>query len=1098
MIGQARGGRLRRQACMALWRVFLTWLAFGTSGAFATSALSSHPLEDDLLVVGHAAAGFRDGQTAVVRCQVSYPTDRRLLSLAWAPVLPGGWSLIAATGQGVPEVRAGEVILTGLLTNNPLTFDCQLRVPPGETDIQTIGGRVEYQLTNMSNPSETRATPDPLVVTNLNAFFFVEVTTANGGKVTPGSGWHFRDSSPTFLAEATNGFVFTHWQGTFSGGTATNNPLSLRVTGPLEIQAGFVSLTTLLPAPPESLTATVLGPDAIALSWRDMATNETGFEIERRIGLGGAWEPLAIVGADSVQHTDSGLLPNTFHAYRVRSFNSKGASAFCPEAAATTSAEGPECGYALEILQSAWTVDGQATALPATIAPGARLGGALTGRQSSPTGDGAPQRVAIGFRSADGRAVGACVEIADFAGIPGCPGVERNGVAIPTGLDAPTEPGIYELWIEAYVTYENPRDLFLTSTRTLEEPTKCRLGAVAVSPPLIRAFAVMDGQGMVNDDVSLPIRITAYGDENAMAFSLSFDSQRLEFREWSVGTDARSLLIMVHTNTAPAGHCGFVGLLPSGQSLEAGSREIVRALFRVRKTGMATVSFADYPTYREAVDNDASELPATWTGATVVGLVGFEGDVTPQPAGNGLVTWDDYLMIGQFAAAPETVPPGSQFQRVDCAPRGSGGNGYITVADAVQARRYAEGIDPLISAAGPTAPPGSLAAQAGRTQICKPLDVGFELTVGDQAFTRGATNWTVVMLNNAETVEALSFTMKHDPDLLAYMDCRLVGAGTNAALHLNMAERAIGSVGMSLLWPAECPLPAGTNAVLQLCYAAAPGASQITSEFAFAAAPTPLSLVWNGGEEAVPNIRSGHAGLYPPPPPPQAPQAPVWVSAETMSAGEIYLSWADPEGRARFFEIERQSAGGGAWQRIAAVAAPLSNYVDHALAPGVRYRYVVRGRGSELGYSPYSVVTSAVTWTGLELWRRERFGAPDDQGLAANDADPDGDGLPNFMEYALGFNPRRALTARYARIGFERVYGDHWYMTFEYDAQAPPTDDVALWTETCDDLTALGWASNTVPLAAGWSNGVFKVKVRAQDVSETKRHEFIRLRVGSK
>ena len=43
--------------------------------------------------------------------------------------------------------------------------------------------------------------------------------------------------------------------------------------------------------------------------------------------------------------------------------------------------------------------------------------------------------------------------------------------------------------------------------------------------------------------------------------------------------------------------------------------------------------------------------------------------------------------------------------------------------------------------------------------------------------------------------------------------------------------------------------------------------------------------------------------------------------------------------------------------------------------------------------------------TALQDWRQSNFGTTADAGNAANTADPDGDGLPNLMEYATGLVP---------------------------------------------------------------------------------------------
>jgi hypothetical protein len=90
------------------------------------------------------------------------------------------------------------------------------------------------------------------------------------------------------------------------------------------------SVTTPLigvPAPPINLTAEVFVGNGVLLRWRDMSTNETGFEISRSLS-DAAWEIIDSVAADSVSYMD--ILGNTtgLYSYRVRAFNLAGLSAW--------------------------------------------------------------------------------------------------------------------------------------------------------------------------------------------------------------------------------------------------------------------------------------------------------------------------------------------------------------------------------------------------------------------------------------------------------------------------------------------------------------------------------------------------------------------------------------------------------------------------------------------------------------------------------------------------------------------------------------------------------------------------------------------------
>ncbi len=107
-------------------------------------------------------------------------------------------------------------------------------------------------------------------------------------------------------------------------------------------------------------------------------------------------------------------------------------------------------------------------------------------------------------------------------------------------------------------------------------------------------------------------------------------------------------------------------------------------------------------------------------------------------------------------------------------------------------------------------------------------------------------------------------------------------------------------------------------------------------------------------------------------------------------------------------------------------------------------------------------VTNLVTDTAVRLarlapreaWRWEHFGSPDNSGHAADDQDPDGDGLVNLIEYALGLNPRTpSRLPVWAGLDQSRL-------TLTYVRQRPPTD-VAYWVEAAAELLG-GWASEGV------------------------------------
>ncbi|HOU08293.1 MAG TPA: fibronectin type III domain-containing protein [Caldisericia bacterium] len=89
------------------------------------------------------------------------------------------------------------------------------------------------------------------------------------------------------------------------------------------------------PNPPSDLVATAVSSSQINLTWKDNATNETGFEIERRNGLG-SYTKIASVGEDVTSYSNTALTADTEYFYRVKAINDNGSSQYCTEASAKT------------------------------------------------------------------------------------------------------------------------------------------------------------------------------------------------------------------------------------------------------------------------------------------------------------------------------------------------------------------------------------------------------------------------------------------------------------------------------------------------------------------------------------------------------------------------------------------------------------------------------------------------------------------------------------------------------------------------------------------------------------------------------------------
>ncbi|MFT3891907.1 MAG: fibronectin type III domain-containing protein [Anaerolineales bacterium] len=136
----------------------------------------------------------------------------------------------------------------------------------------------------------------------------------------------------------------TNTQRTATGGTVTfiNNNLTAGTTytyyvvavntvptpDTFSVPSNTASVTLpAAPAAPSNLRVTGATRNSISLAWNDNSNNETGFEIQYRLG-GANWQSLATVPANTTTFVDTGRLPNYTIFYRVRAINAGGTSAW--------------------------------------------------------------------------------------------------------------------------------------------------------------------------------------------------------------------------------------------------------------------------------------------------------------------------------------------------------------------------------------------------------------------------------------------------------------------------------------------------------------------------------------------------------------------------------------------------------------------------------------------------------------------------------------------------------------------------------------------------------------------------------------------------
>src|SRR5207248_1213099 len=77
------------------------------------------------------------------------------------------------------------------------------------------------------------------------------------------------------------------------------------------------------PAAPSSLAVGSPTSSSLTLSWADNASNETGFEVERRLTSDppSSYAQVGTVGANVTTYADTGLASSTDYTYRLRATN---------------------------------------------------------------------------------------------------------------------------------------------------------------------------------------------------------------------------------------------------------------------------------------------------------------------------------------------------------------------------------------------------------------------------------------------------------------------------------------------------------------------------------------------------------------------------------------------------------------------------------------------------------------------------------------------------------------------------------------------------------------------------------------------------------
>ncbi len=227
------------------------------------------------------------------------------------------------------------------------------------------------------------------------------------------------------------------------------------------------------------------------------------------------------------------------------------------------------------------------------------------------------------------------------------------------------------------------------------------------TPAPSRQLRIIGGNAAPTQDITAIVELVAQGDENSVGFSMNFNQTILMNPTVVLNPDAATATLIVNNTQTATGKLGIILALPAGQSFTAGTKSLVTVTFNTTATNLysSPVTFGDIPTLRETANINADPLPTNYLDGAVTFAQGWEADLAPRFTGSntGSITVADFTQVGRFAAGLDTNYQLNEFQRADCAPRVSLGNGLVTVSDYTQAGRYAANIDPATPAGGAAA-----------------------------------------------------------------------------------------------------------------------------------------------------------------------------------------------------------------------------------------------------------------------------------------------------------------------------------------------------------------------------------------------------------
>jgi hypothetical protein len=392
------------------------------------------------------------------------------------------------------------------------------------------------------------------------------------------------------------------------------------------------------------------------------------------------------------------------------------------------------------------------------------------------------------------------------------------------------------------VSNANAGTYSIVVTNVAGSATSTNAALTVVLPPAL--IQVAGATAADDGTVSVPVNLVANGNENAVGFTLGFDTNLLTYEGVVLGSGASGGNLLLNPNQA--GRVGVALGLAANATFGAGTQQLVLVNFTSAMVTTSTstpISFSDTPIKRVLSDSLGSPLLATFApGIVLLPPTEFEGDVFPRPNGDEALTVSDWVLVGRYVARLDSPTNALEFQKADCAPRETLGDGLLTVSDWVQAGRYAAGLDPLTRVGGPTsAVPAVVTTPALGPVARKTQSNPRQLRAVAPTLFQGQTGTVEVALQAQGNENALAFSLAFDPAILVFTGATAGDAASGAALNVNANLAAQGRLGFVLALSASQSFAAGSKQLIKANFRAATTASA-NARVTFADQPVPRGV----------------------------------------------------------------------------------------------------------------------------------------------------------------------------------------------------------------------------------------------------------------